>query len=151
MGNCECVWTIESLTKEPKKMPIPYQESRICWKVLGDVDTSQQSIWQVDIGKFPWPKKTAFITRQGLFEFTVMPFGLTNAPATFQQLMDRILTETNDEFTAVYMDDIIVYSQTFEEHLQHLRKVFQLLADAKLKMGADKCSFCQMSIPFLGQ
>ena len=64
--------------------------------------------------------------------------------------MDRVLEETNDHFTAVYMDDIIVYSRTFEDHLQHLKKVFQLLEKAKLKCGADKCSFCRTKIPFLG-
>ena len=64
--------------------------------------------------------------------------------------MDKVLEETNDYSTAVYMDDIIVYSRTFDDHLMHLERVFQFLEGAKLKMGADKCSFCKTKIPFLG-
>ncbi len=63
--------------------------------------------------------------------------------------MDKVLEETNDYSTAVYMDDIIVYSWTFDDHLMHLERVFQLLEGAKLKMGADKYSFCRTKIPFL--
>src|SRR6266487_3456541 len=94
-------------------------------------------------------KKTAFITRQELFEFTVMLFGLNNASATFQWLMDKVLEKTNDYSTAVYMDDIIIYLQTFEDHFMHLERVFQLLEGAKLKIGANKCFFCRTKIPFL--
>jgi hypothetical protein len=104
--------------------------------------------WQVPMA-IEDRKKTAFITRQGLFEFTVMLFSLTNTPAIFQQLMNKILEETNDHFTAVYMNDIIVYLQTFKEHFMHLGKVFQLLEKVKLKCGTDKCSFCKTMIPFL--
>jgi Reverse transcriptase (RNA-dependent DNA polymerase). len=58
-------------------------------------------------------KKTAFVTKQGIFEFNVMPFGLTNAPATFQRLMDRVLYDIKDKYVLVYLDDINIYSITF--------------------------------------
>ena len=78
-----------------------------------------------------------------------MPFGLCNAPATYQRFMDQILAETNEKFTAVYMDDIIVFSKTFEEYLQHLNQVFEILRKAGIKCGKDKCSFVRKTIPFL--
>ena len=69
--------------------------------------------------------KTAFRCRYGHYEYTVMPFGLTNAPATFQRLMNKIFREEIGKFVAVYLDDIIIFSTTFEEHLQHLQLIFK--------------------------
>jgi len=94
--------------------------------------------------------KTAFITSQGLYEFKVMPFGLTNAPATFQRLMNKIFREEIGKFVAVYLDDIIIFSTTFEEHLQHLQLIFKRLKDAGLKLGKDKCDFAKLELAFLG-
>jgi hypothetical protein len=94
--------------------------------------------------------KTAIITQKGLFEYNVMPFGLTNAPGTFQRLMDEVLRETLDEFTAVYIDDIIIYSNTFEEHLQHVEEVLRRLKEAKLVIKLKKCMFIQEEIKLLG-
>src|ERR1700742_794266 len=68
-------------------------------------------------------EKTAFICSQGLYEYNVMPFGLKNAPGTFQRLMDEILEEYIGEFVTVYLDDIMIYSRNFEEHLEHVNKV----------------------------
>lgn len=70
-----------------------------------------------------------------------MPFGLTNAPATFQRLMSKILKDFINEFCIVYIDDIIVYSDTINEHILHLRKVFESLTNSGLKLGYDKCIF----------
>lgn len=93
---------------------------------------------------------TAFVTYRGLFECTVMPFGLTNAPATFQRLMDIVLAGLKWQCCLVYFDDIIVYSPTFEQHLQDLKKVFLALADANLALKASKCNFCRREMKYLG-
>ncbi|CAF3042706.1 unnamed protein product [Rotaria socialis] len=93
---------------------------------------------------------TAFVTHKGLFECTVMPFGLTNAPATFQRLMDIVLAGLKWQCCLVYIDDIIIYSPTFSQHLQDLRKVFLALADANLTLKASKCHFCRREMKFLG-
>jgi hypothetical protein len=95
-------------------------------------------------------EKTAFTTHFGTYEFTVMPFGLMNAPATFQRLMTRVLYDVAWKFALVYMDDIIIYSKTTEDHRSHLEKVFQLLLQAGLKLNPDKCDFYQTQILFLG-
>jgi len=82
--------------------------------------------WQVRVKKEDIPK-TAFNTRYGKYEFLVMPFGLTNAPSTFQMLMNSVLRLYIDKFVLVYLDDILVYSNSDEEHREHLRLVFQAL------------------------
>lgn len=79
-----------------------------------------------------------------------MPFGLTNAPATFQRLMNNILKEYINDFCIVYIDDIIVFSDSVEEHIEHLRKIFDALTYAGLKLGYDKCIFLQNEIEILG-
>ena len=79
-----------------------------------------------------------------------MPFGLTNAPRTFQRLMDRVLRNEIGKFVHVYLDDINVFSETFEEHLQHLAIVFQRLRDAGLRLNPEKCEFVRKSLHFLG-
>src|SRR5436190_21583648 len=87
--------------------------------------------WQTWVAEKDVPK-TAFNTRYGKYEFLVMPFGLTNVPATFQTLINRILRPFIDKFVVVYLDDITVYSNSGEEHLDHLRQVFKTLAKHKL-------------------
>lgn len=69
--------------------------------------------------------KTAFRTRYGHFEYLVMPFGLTNAPATFQAYINEVLRMYLDEFCVAYMDDILIYSKTLAEHIEHVRKVLK--------------------------
>ena len=95
-------------------------------------------------------EKTMFATHKGLFEFNRMPFGLTNAPMTFQRLMDAVTHGMNWVFMLVYLDDIIVFSSTFEEHLEHLAQLFAHLCEANLKLKASKCLFCQHETPYLG-
>jgi RNase H-like domain found in reverse transcriptase/Reverse transcriptase (RNA-dependent DNA polymerase) len=95
-------------------------------------------------------EKTAFVCRYGLYQWNVMPFGLTNAPATFQRMMNEIFMEYLDDFMAVYLDDIIIYSKNWEEHLEHIKKVFEKLREANLKMKLKKCEFAMRNIKFLG-
>ncbi|KAL4032370.1 hypothetical protein IC575_005441 [Cucumis melo] len=94
--------------------------------------------------------KTTCVTRYGAFEFLVMLFGLTNAPATFCTLMNQVFHEYLDKFIVVYLDDIVVYSTTMEEHRDHLQKVFQKLKENPLYDKREKCSFAQERINFLG-
>jgi hypothetical protein len=94
--------------------------------------------------------KTAFNTRYGKYEFLVMPFGLTNAPATFQTLINNILRPFLDKFVVVYLDDITVYSNSYNEHLHHLRQVFEALAKHKLYANPAKCVFNQPEVKFCG-
>ncbi|WVZ80919.1 hypothetical protein U9M48_028353, partial [Paspalum notatum var. saurae] len=94
--------------------------------------------------------KTAFITRFGLYEYTVMSFGLTNAPAYFMNLMNKVFMEYLDKFVVVFVDDILIYSKTEEEHEEHLRLVLQKLRDHKLYAKLSKCEFWLDQVPFLG-
>ena len=95
-------------------------------------------------------EKTAFNTRYGHFEFNVLPFGLTNAPATFQALMNSIFADFVDVFVIVYLDDVLIFSRTLEEHRVHVRKVLERLRQHKLYASRDKCEFGRQSIHFLG-
>ena len=94
--------------------------------------------------------KTAFRTQRGHFEFLVMPFGVTNALATFQRMMNHIFKEELDTFVLVYLDDILVFSRTLEEHISHLRTALKKLRDAKLFARLHKCSFFQEKVEYLG-
>jgi hypothetical protein len=109
----------------------------------------QSGYWQIRIAEQDVPK-TAFRTRYGHFEWKVMPFGLTNAPATFQHLMNKILQPYLDKFVVVYLDDILIFSKTPEEHLEHVAKVLEVLKDNQLYVGLDKCAFGLSEIDFLG-
>jgi len=105
--------------------------------------------YQVRIAEGDEPKTTC-VTRYGSYEFLVMPFGLTNAPATFCTLMNKLFHPYLDQFVVVYLDDIVIYSRTVEEHVEHLRKVLQVLRDNELYVKKEKCSFAQEEVLFLG-
>ena len=94
--------------------------------------------------------KTAFTTPFGLFEYTRMPFGLTSAPATFQRLIQRVMADQLFEYLLCYLDDILVYSKTFEEHLQHLRQILRKIATTGLKLRWEKCQFLAKDVTYLG-
>nr|GEX06338.1 hypothetical protein [Tanacetum cinerariifolium] len=94
--------------------------------------------------------KTAFRTHYGHFEFTVMPFGLTNAPAIFMDLMNRDYRPYLDKFVIVFIDDILIYSKTQGEYVEHLRLVFELLKKEKLYAKFFKCEFWLREVQFLG-
>ncbi|GBG74855.1 hypothetical protein CBR_g19368 [Chara braunii] len=94
--------------------------------------------------------KSTFKTRYGHFEWVVMPFGLTNAPTTFQAAMTNEFRAMLDRFVLVYLDDILVYSWSLEDHLGHLRRVLEMLRRAKDKANHDKCEFVWQELEYLG-
>jgi transposase InsO family protein len=94
--------------------------------------------------------KTAFICRRGMFRYRTMPFGLSNAGATFQRLMDVVLSGLNMFVCLVYLDDIIVYSSDLSQHLERLEMVLCRLKEAGLKLKPSKCNLMQKSVSFLG-
>ncbi|CAI7839865.1 unnamed protein product, partial [Closterium sp. NIES-54] len=94
--------------------------------------------------------KTAFRTRYGSYEYLVMPFGLCNAPATFQAEMNHILRPLLDEWVVVYLDDILIYSKNMKEHVEHLRKVFEILRKNKFYVKLSKSDFALKKVQFLG-
>ena len=106
--------------------------------------------WQVPIMKRD-KAKTTFHTSSGqLYEFNQVPFGLCNAPATVSRLMVRVLSSLHWETCLFYLDDIIVFSSTWEEHLARLRQVFERLRHVNLKLGAEKCTFDAKEVRYLG-
>ncbi len=104
--------------------------------------------WQVPVSEKD-RLKTAFITPKGLFQFRVMPFGLNGAPATFQRLMDTAIREL-EGYTAVYLDDIIIFSKTWEEHLEHIKAVLTRLRERNLTAKPEKCKFGMRECTYLG-
>ncbi len=94
--------------------------------------------------------KTAFVTPFGLYEYVRMPFGLCNAPATFQRLMQAVMGDLVFQMVLVYLDDLLVYSSTFEAHLSRLETVLCRLREAGLKIKVEKCHFLQAEVRFLG-
>lgn len=117
-----------------------------CWFSTLDLASGY---WQVEVD----PKdrhKTAFITRQGLFEFNVLSFGLCNSPGTFQRLMDLVLADLQWTTCLVYLDDIIVFGRTFQEHLLRLDEVLFKLRQANLKIKPSKCNLFATQVQYLG-
>ena len=109
--------------------------ARVYFKIDLRTDYNQLRVRDTDI------PKTAFRTRYGHFEFTVMPFGLTKAPVAFMDLMHRIFQSYLDQFVVIFVDDILIYSQSEREHEYHLRIVLQLLRDHQLYAKFSKCEF----------
>ncbi|KAK8584246.1 hypothetical protein V6N12_068492 [Hibiscus sabdariffa] len=93
--------------------------------------------------------KIACVTRYGSYELLSMPFGVTNSLATFYTLMNKVLQPFLDQFIVVYLDDIVIYSKTLVEHVEHLRQVFEVLRQNKLYVKKEKCLFSQKEVPFL--
>ena len=105
--------------------------------------------WQIPVAKED-QEKTAFGTMKGAYEWLGMPMGLVNAPATFQRDMDLVLSGLTWDICLVYIDDIIVYSSTCEDHLQHLRRVLERFRLANMLIKLVKCNFCVEELPYLG-
>ena len=131
--------------------PMPRTDDLIdrlgCAKYISTLDLSR-GYWQVPVAESDRPK-TSFTTSMGLFQFRVMPFGLSGAPATFQRMMDRLLQGT-DDFAAAYLDDLVVYSDTWEAHCHHLRQVLQRLSNNGLTAKPAKCQLGMRKCVYLG-
>jgi hypothetical protein len=105
--------------------------------------------WQVPVKETDQPK-TAFITADGLYEFTRMPFGMVNSGSTFQALVDQVLGQLKWNTVIVYLDDIVVYSSTWAKHMAGLKAVFERLREAKLTIKTSKCKFATTELKVLG-
>ena len=105
--------------------------------------------WQIPVAEED-RQKTAFSTHMGLYEFQVMPFGLANAPATFQRAMQNTLRGCQWEICLVYLDDVLVFSRTFHEHLERLQIVFDRLRQANFTLKPSKCHFFKREVQYLG-
>ena len=105
--------------------------------------------WQVEM-ESESREHTAFIAYGGLYQFLALPFGLTGAPSTYQRLMECVLRNLTYKNCLIYLDDILVYSKTFEDHLSHLRQVFNRLCHANLKLKPSKCKFACPKVKYLG-
>lgn len=105
--------------------------------------------WQVDVAEED-REKTAFTTGRGLYQWRAMPMGLSNSPATFQRMMELVLRGLPWHICLVYLDDILIYSRTFEDHLCHLEEVLTRIQSAGLKLNSKKCHFAQDHVVFLG-
>ena len=109
--------------------------------------------WQIRVSADS-QEKTAIITHQGLYQFRVMPFGVTNAPAVFQRLMQRVGLQTSsahgNDFVSVYLDDVIVFSETLQDHTEHLRAVFDRIRRTGLQLNPSKCKILCEDVEYLG-
>lgn len=106
--------------------------------------------WQVPLTPDSRPITAFTVPGMGLFQFKVMPFGLHSAPATFQRLLDEVLGPDLEPHVFVYLDDIIVISETFNKHLELLTETFRRLREARLRLNPDKCKFCVDQLRYLG-
>jgi len=109
----------------------------------------QSGFWQICMALEDM-KKTALVTKTGLYDWIVMPFGLKNATSTFTRTMSLIFKELGDKFLKVFVDDLNVHSENWEDHLQHLEAVLSKLREVNLKPNPSKCCFTAETIVFLG-
>ena len=139
---CIDYWGLNKVTVK-NKYPLP-RIDELMDQLGGAQWFSKIPIELTDVGK------TAFRTRYDHFEFVVMPFGLTNAPAAFMKMMNGVFRDFLDEFVIIFIDDILVYSKSWEAHQEHLRAVLEQLREHELFAKLSKCSFWQRSVGFLG-
>ena len=123
-------------------------ESLASAKIFSTCDL-QSGYWQIAMNEKD-KAKTAFITKYGLFEYTKMPFGVCNGPSTFQRCMELIFRGVQWKTLLIYLDDIIIFSSNFEEHMERLDEVLKRLQNAGLKLKPSKCEFLQDELLFLG-
>ena len=117
------------------------------YKVFSTLDL-RSGYYHIGLSDSAKPKTAFVVSGMDKFEFNRVPFGLAQAPAYFQRLINEVLTDCN--FAMGYLDDIIIFSKTEEEHLQHLEEIFEWLRKARLKLKLQKCSFFKKHIQYLG-
>ncbi len=122
------------------------QLGRSAWFTALDL---QSGFWQIRVAPEDM-NKTTLITKSGLYDWTIMPFGLKNATSTFTRTMTEVFKDLGDTFLKVFVDDLNVHSETWQDHLQHLGAVLSRLREVNLKLNPSKCCFAAGSIVFLG-
>ena len=139
-----------------RRMTLMHKDFGPIWIVVATdwvaLQYSPKLICVVDTIKFVWnwEMNGKQHLKLSFYEWLVMPFGLTNAPSTFMRWMNEVLRDFIRRFVVVYFDDILIYSRSLEEHLEHLRAVFIALRDAHLFGNLGKCTFCTDRVSFLG-
>jgi hypothetical protein len=108
-----------------------------------------QGFYQLQLPDSDKPK-TAFKTSHGLYQFRVVSMGLSNAPSFFQRVMNKVFQNQIGKHVLIYLDDILIFSSTPEEHIKHIQQVFQTLRDNNLSLKTSKCHFFQQELKFLG-
>ena len=137
----------------PDKYPLPRVDTTIDylagkrWFTIMDL---RWGFWQIPI-KEDHKHYTAFCTPHGLFEYNKLPFGLRNSPPTFQRVMDAVLAGIKYSFCLAYVDDIIVFSDKFDEHVKHIDQVLGRIREAGLRIKLEKCRFAESELKFLGK
>jgi hypothetical protein len=148
---CVDYWRLNSITVK-NKFPLPIIDEFLD-EIAGEkyFTTIDLTLGFHQIRMIPEDEaKTTFKTHHDHFQFRVMPFDLTNAPATFQCLMNSIFADYKRKFVLVFMNDILIFSRTLDEHIEHLKLVFKILQDNTLFIKLKKCTFDQQKISYLG-
>ena len=117
-------------------------------KYMSSLDL-QSGYWQINMDEKDGAK-TAFTSRHGLYEYRVMPFGLTNAPGTFQRCMEIVFQGLQWKSVVIFLDDLILFNDSFDSHLENLNEVIGGLTKAGLKLKPSKCNLLQKEVVFLG-
>lgn len=155
-GEFRLVTDFRKLNKITKPMSFPLPRLECVFDTLGQ--SKAQFFTSLDlhsaflqIGMHPDSQhKAAFITQSGVYEYKRMPYGLMNAPVSFQMVMTQVLRGLTWRQCLIYLDDILVFSETFDDHLSHLEQIFSRLRQANLKLKPSKCDFAAKEIKYLG-
>lgn len=136
----------------PESYPIPRMDE--CLDSLGEAEIFSSldcnwGYWQLSFSKADIDK-TTFTSHYGTYRFKRMPFGLQNAPTTFQRAIDVVLASVKWQFALVYLDDIIVFSQSIDDHFDHLRTVLTLMLEAGFSLKLNKCFLLRKELEYLG-